>query len=293
MPRLIRAASAVFVLLLISACVSARGAVAESAGATPQSAFSQPSQSAAGAAAQLSAETPANANPQSTAAPAKPQEKAKKQTKKKKLPQAPQVSSSSEARPQQTKRMMWIVPNFAAVSPGVKFEPMTPKQKFWMATEDSFDYSSFVWTGVLAAQSYALNEYPELGSGGAAYGRYYWRGMLDGISNSYFSEAIVPVLTHEDARYFTMGHGGFFPRLGYALTRVVITYSDSGHQTFNCSEVCGDFASSALSTAYYPPQERGMVKISEGWGTQLESAALNNIAKEFWPDIRQLLFHKH
>ena len=23
-----------------------------------------------------------------------------------------------------------------------------------------------------------------------------------------------------------------------------------------------------------------------GWGTQMESAALNNIVKEFWPDIR-------
>ena len=188
--------------------------------------------------------------------------------------------------------MLWVVPNFAAVSPGVKFEPMTPKQKFWMATEDSFDYSSFVWTGVLAFQSYELNEYPELGTGGAAYGRYYWRGMLDGISNSYFSEAIVPVLTHQDARYFTLGHGGIFKRLGYALSRVVVTYDDSGHNTFNCGEVCGDFASSALSTAYYPPQERGIVKISEGWGTQLESAALNNIAKEFWPDIRKYVFHK-
>jgi len=189
--------------------------------------------------------------------------------------------------------MMWIVPNFGAVSPGVKFKPMTPREKFWMATEDSFDYSSFAWTAVLAAQSYGLNEYPELGSGGVAYGRYYWRAMLDGISNSYFSEAIVPVLTHEDARYFTLGRGGFFLRLGYALSRVVVTYSDSGRTTFDCSEVCGDFASSALSTAYYPPQERGMVKISEGWGTQLESAALNNIAKEFWPDIRKDIFHKH
>ena len=187
---------------------------------------------------------------------------------------------------------MWIVPNFAAVSPGVKFQPMAPKEKFWVATEDSFDYTSFVWTGVLAAQSYELDQYPELGRGRVAYGRYYWRGLLDGVSNTYFSEAIVPVLTHEDPRYFTLGRGGFLRRMEYALTRVVVTYSDSGKNTFNISEVGGDFASSALSTAYYPPEERGMVKISEGWGTELESAALNNIAKEFWPDIRKHVFHK-
>lgn len=217
------------------------------------------------------------------------------QKKKKQLPQAPKPNQNpiSEARPRQTSRMMWIVPNFAAVSPGVKFQPMTPKQKFWMATEDSFDYSSFVWTGVLAAQSYALDQYPELGTGGTAYGRYYWRGLLDGVSNSYFSEAVFPVLTHEDPRYFTLGHGGFFRRVGYALSRVAVTYSDSGQNTINISEIGGDFAGAALSTSYYPPQERGMVKISEGWGTELESAALNNIAKEFWPDIRKLLLHKH
>lgn len=231
---------------------------------------------------------------QDSGATAKLKASSAQKKKKKKLPQAPQPnqSSSSAARPRQTKRMMWVVPNFAAVSPGVEFKPMTPKQKFWMATQDSFDYSSFVWTGVLAAQDYGLGSYPELGTGAAGYGRYYWRGVLDDVSNSYFSEAIVPVLTHEDARYFTMEHGGFFRRVGYALSRVVVTYSDSGRNTFNCSEVCGDFASSALSTTYYPPQERGLVKISEGFGTQLESAALNNIAKEFWPDIRKHLFRE-
>jgi hypothetical protein len=229
----------------------------------------------------------AHAQPQDSAPAANLNSNSKKQKKKKKPARKPSLASKT----QQTNRMLWVVPNFAAVSPGVKFTPMTPKQKFWMATEDSFDYSSFVWTGVLAFQSYELDEYPELGTGGTAYGRYYWRGLLDGISNSYFSEAIVPVLTHEDARYFTLGHGGFFKRLGYALTRVVVTYDDSGHNTFNCGEVCGDFISSALSTAYYPPQERGIVKISEGWGTQLESAALNNIAKEFWPDVRKHVFH--
>jgi hypothetical protein len=228
---------------------------------------------------------------QNSAPSANPTEKPRQKKRKGKQPaNARKPNPSSET--QQTSRMLWIVPNFAAVSPGVKFTPMTPKQKFWMATEDSFDYSSFVWTGVLAFQSYELTQYPELGTGDVAYGRYYWRGLLDGVSNSYFSEAIVPVLTHEDARYFTLGHGGFFKRLGYALTRVVVTYDDSGHNTFNCGEVCGDFASAAVSTVYYPPQERGIVKISEGWGTQLESAALNNIAKEFWPDIRRYLFHK-
>jgi hypothetical protein len=47
-----------------------------------------------------------------------------------------------------------------------------------------------------------------------------------------------------------------------------------------------------LSNAYYPPQERGLNQTLLNWGTQMESAALNNIAKEFWPDVRHKVFRR-
>lgn len=182
--------------------------------------------------------------------------------------------------------MFGVVPNFAAVTANTQLPPLTTRQKFVLASEDSWDYSSFIWTGILAAQSFELNSYPELGGGAAGYARYYWRGLLDGASGSYFTEAIVPALTHEDPRYYTRGHGGFFRRTGYALSRVVVTKTDSGGASFNWSEVGGNGLVAGLSTAYYPPQERTLNKTLQNWGTQIESAALNNIAKEFWPDIR-------
>jgi hypothetical protein len=37
----------------------------------------------------------------------------------------------------------------------------------------------------------------------------------------------VPTLTHEDIRYYTLGKGGFCKRTGYALSRAVVTRSDS------------------------------------------------------------------
>jgi hypothetical protein len=133
----------------------------------------------------------------------------------------------------------------------------------------------------------AMRNYPEFGDGMAAYGRYYWRGFIDGASGTYFTEAIVPVLTHQDPRYFTLGRGGFLKRLGYALSRTVVTKTDSGGNAFNWSELGGNGAEAALSNLYYPPQERGVSKTMINWGAQMESAALNNIAKEFWPDFRR------
>src|SRR5579864_4221937 len=192
----------------------------------------------------------------------------------------------------QTKRMFWVVPNFAAVSANTQLPPLSTSQKFNLAMHDSFDYSSFTWTAIIAAQSLALNSDPELGRGAAAYGRYYWRAFVDGVSGTYFTEAIVPAITHEDPRYYTMGSGGFFRRTEYALSRTFLSKTDSGGTSFNWSEVGGNALEAGLSNAYYPPQEQGTGQTLRDWGTQMESAALNNIVKEFWPDIRHKVFRR-
>jgi hypothetical protein len=203
---------------------------------------------------------------------------------------APKSKDESEGK--QTNRILWVVPNFGAVSANTQLPPLSVKGKFWLATEDTFDYSSFIWTGILSGQEFGSKTYPEFGQGMAGYGRYYYHIFIDGISGAYFTEAIVPSITHEDPRYYTLGHGGFFRRTAYALSRVVITKSDSGSTTFNWSEVGGNALEAGLSNAYYPAQERGGRQTLINWGAQLESAALNNIAKEFWPDIRRLLFRE-
>lgn len=204
--------------------------------------------------------------------------------------QSKQKEKEHERALRQTKRMFWVVPNFAAVSPNTQLPPLSPHGKFVLAWHDSFDYSGFVWTGILAAQSLALNSDPELGHGFAGYARYYWRGFVDGVSGTYFTEAIVPVISHEDPRYYTLGRGGFFHRMAYSLSRTVLTKTDSGGTDFNWSEVGGNACEAALSNLYYPPQERGGYQTLRDWGTQMESAALNNVVKEFWPDIRQKVF---
>ena len=199
--------------------------------------------------------------------------------------QADQKIDTSEGR--QTKRMFGVIPNFAAVSAHTEVEPLTAKGKFWLATQDSVDYSSFIWTGIQAGQSMALRSYPELGHGMAGYSRYYWRAFVDQASGSYFTEAIVPALTHEDPRYYTLGYGGFFRRAEYALSRVVLTRKDSGSTSFNYSEIVGNGMEAGLANLYYPAQERSLHNTTVNWASQLEGAALNNLFREFWPDIRR------
>jgi hypothetical protein len=206
--------------------------------------------------------------------------------------QAPQ-DKSDDSQGKQTKRMFGIVPNFAAVSANEQLPPLSTREKFSLAAHDSvLDYSSYTWTGILAAQAMALNSDPELGSGIVGYGRYYWRTFTDGVSGTFFTEAIVPAITHEDPRYYTMGRGGFLHRSGYAISRAFVTKTDSGGTSFNFSEVVGNGLEAGLSNAYYPPQERGLTQTTVNWGTQMESAVLNHIFQEFWPDIRRKVLRR-
>jgi hypothetical protein len=208
--------------------------------------------------------------------------------------QAPSPQDKQDdSKGKQTKRMLWVVPNFAAVNANTQLPPLSTREKFVLAAHDSVvDYSSFTWAGILAGQAMLLNSDPELGHGIAGYGRYYWRTFTDGVSGTFFTEAIVPAIMHEDPRYYTMEQGGFFRRTGYAISRAFLTKTDSGRTRFSFSEVVGNGLEAGLSNAYYPPQERGLSQTATNWGTQMESAVLNHIFQEFWPDIRRKVLRR-
>jgi hypothetical protein len=209
------------------------------------------------------------------------------------LPDAPQASqaSASADQGQQTKRILGIIPNFRAVSANVHLPPQSVKEKFITASQDSFDYSSLFFPAVIAAYSQATNATPEFHQGAAAYGRYFWHAFVDQTSENYFVEFIVPSITHEDIRYYTLGSGGFWKRTGYSLSRAVITRNDAGHDTFNISEVVGAGAAAGISNLYYPQSERTFGNTASKWGLNVGIDAGTFVFKEFWPDINHAIFH--
>lgn len=205
-------------------------------------------------------------------------------------PQAP-TSQASDSSGQQTKRILGIIPNFRAVSADQHLPPQTVKDKFITASQDTFDYSAIVVPVGLAGFDLARNATPEFGHGGVGYGRYFWHSLVDQTVENYMVEFVVPAATHEDTRYYTLGHGGFLKRTGYALSRTVITRSDSGKEVFNAGEVVGAGAGAGLSNLYYPSRERGLGNTGTQWGTSIGIDAATFVLKEFWPDINNALFH--
>jgi hypothetical protein len=207
-------------------------------------------------------------------------------------PEAPaaQNPAASDRQPQ-TRRILGIIPNFRAISTDEKLPPQTVKDKFVTASQDSFDYSSVFIPLLIAGYSLGTNSTPEFGQGGVGFGRYLWHAAVDQTSENYMVEFVVPVATHEDTRYYTLGRGTFLKRTGYALSRAVVTRSDSGKEVFNVSEVVGSGASAGLSSLYYPTRQRSFGNTGKEWGLDVGIDAASFFAKEFWPDINHWLFH--
>jgi len=194
---------------------------------------------------------------------------------------------------QQPKRILGLMPNYRAVSAGAIPPPPTPKQALKIATQNSFDYSSFVFVGITSAMAFNSDTHPQLGHGMAGYGRYYWRGFVDKTDGNYLVIFALPTVFHEDERYYAKGEGPLWKRAIYAATRILITPDYHGHNTFNASEIFGRGMAQAISTAYYPSADRtgGALAVKYGWAMGRD--ALTNVFREFWPDINAHLLHRH
>jgi len=210
------------------------------------------------------------------------------------LPDAPTPKSSqpdsNDQFGKQPKRILGIIPNYRAVSAGTQLPPLTFKDAMWLATQDTFDYSDFILVAALAGIDMAGKSEPSFGQGAEGYGKYYWHVFVDGAIENYMTEAIVPAVTREDPRYYTLGKGGFIKRTGYAVSRLFVTKTNSGGSTFNLSEIVGAGASAGIGNTYYPHQSNPWVKTYQRWGTQVGLDGVFNTLKEFWPDINQAVF---
>jgi hypothetical protein len=210
----------------------------------------------------------------------------------------PDASPGPTAAPKDGKKdfnkthILWVIPNYRSEENGFEIRPLTPKEKFRVAFDDSFDPSAFLVAGVFAGSSMAQNQYKSFGQGAAGFAKYYGGAFADQGIGNFMTEALFPIALRQDPRYFYKGKGGFWRRTGYALSREVITRSDDGHNQFNVSELAGNFAAAGISNVYYPASDRTFSKTANKWGQQIGLDALFNVTKEFWPDVRRRVFHK-
>src|ERR1700677_1381590 len=189
-------------------------------------------------------------------------------------------------------RLFFALPNFLSLENSAHVPPMTAKQKFQVAARSSFDYVQIPWYMALAGISQAQNSEPGYGQGAEGYAKRFGSQFADGTIENYMVNAVVPAVMRTDPRYYQLGKGTFVHRTGYALSRLLITRTDSGHNTFNYGEILGSGMGAAISTySYHPAADQTFSNTASVWGAQVAYDAIRIVLNEFWPDIRRH-YHK-
>lgn len=191
-------------------------------------------------------------------------------------------------------RIFGVIPNYLTVEdPLTKVAPLSAREKFALFAKETVDPFTFGASAAGAALSQIDNDNPKYGHGAGPYAQRFGAAMADVTTQNFFQDAVLATMLHEDPRYFRRGaEYGVWNRMGYALSRVVITRTDQGTKTFNYSGMLGMGLGIALSNAYYPGSSVNGEEVATRFGTSLLSNALGNLLPEFWPDIHEKLFRR-
>ena len=205
-------------------------------------------------------------------------------------------------------RLFYALPNFLTLQGTAKLPPMSAKDKFRVVALGTFDYFEYPWWGALAAISQAQNSEPAFGQGWVAYAKRYGTQAADSTIENFMVGAVFASALHQDPRFYQSGHGGFFNRSGYAISRIFVTRGDNGHSQFNFSEIVGSATAAAISTYSYHPKstfistptdphkfiasDRTLGNAANVWATQVSLDTITIVVKEFWPDIHKKMSHK-
>ena len=185
-------------------------------------------------------------------------------------------------------RILWTMPNFLTVEDADRIPALSSGQKFKVVARGVFDPFEFVLVGFVAGLGQASDSNPTYGQGAQGYAKRYGTSYADNAIENFMASAVFPSLLHQDPRYYQLGHGGFRRRTAHAVSRVLITRSDSGHTQLNYSELMGGVSAAAISTyTYHPQSEQSFGNVMSVWGTQMAWDAVTYMIKEFWPDLRK------
>jgi hypothetical protein len=169
--------------------------------------------------------------------------------------QAQYELAEAQIKAEEKQRFLFIVPNFY-VSYVANPAPFTAGQKMRLAFRSTIDPYQFINTGVNAGWDQWRNNEAGYGQGAAGFARRYGADYGDVVSGTIVGAGLMPVLLHQDPRYFYKGTGSIPSRIGYALFAIVRTKGDNGEWQPNYSGFLGGLAAGAISNSYLPAGNR-------------------------------------
>jgi hypothetical protein len=173
-----------------------------------------------------------------------------------------------------------------------EWKPLTAREKFDVFLHSTYSPRTFANAAIDEAADRAKgrqNREYETGLLGA--GQRYGINLATTETDVFFQRFLFPTLLKQDPRYFRNPDLPFLKRALYSMTRVLITRTDSGGQTFNSSRILSIAATRAVNDLYVPGERQGMHPIGACVSFTLLRDAGLNLVHEFWPDLRRKFLH--
>ena len=193
---------------------------------------------------------------------------------------SPDQIAVAQVHEEEKQRVFGVFPNFYT-SYIWDAQPMPAKQKFKMAGRALIDPVQFLTVAGLAGAEQINGTYPDYGPGIEGYGKRYAAGTADAITSRLVGSAILPVLFHQDPRYFYMGSGGTGSRTWHAIRSVFVCRGDNGKPQPNYSHLLGSLTAGAVANAYHPAASRGLGLTFETFGITVGGNIAGNLFREF------------
>jgi hypothetical protein len=183
------------------------------------------------------------------------------------------------------------VVNASPASPA-KVTPLTHGNKFKLFVSSSVAAGNFFGAAIEAGLSQRDHEILGFGQGAIGFRGRFGAAPADRASFNLLALYALPSALEHEPRYIPQRTGTFKSRAWLAATSPFVAKRDSGGSAFNTSVVLGAFAAGGLSTVYYPESERGVIFTARSASLTIGSVAINNVAREFWPDIKRKVFRR-
>jgi len=141
-----------------------------------------------------------------------------------------------------------------------------------------------------AAVNQARDEPPEWGQGDDAFAV----RLASGYGRSIISRTIrfgVAAVDHEDPRFYPSDEKGFWHRAKTGVIHVFVARTDAGTQVPAFSRFAGIYGAAFISNTWYPASRANASHALLRGTTALSATVAWNVLKEFWPDIKEHVFH--
>lgn len=176
------------------------------------------------------------------------------------------------------------------ILPGQTSQHLTVGNKIVYGFADAFSPFALVGITVSAGYSHLVDSAPHYGTNSEAFGKREGVAALRSTVQALATDSLFSPIFRSDPRYYTLGHQHkFLNRVVYAGTRVLITRTDSGHNTLNAPLLLGYGVAAGLNNLYYPDRDTGAKSTLISYAGSLGGAVIGMEVNEFLDDALRIV----